>query len=180
MDSQKKLLVHICCAPCLSGLSDYLKSLSFDRITGYFYNPNIHPYKEFKKRRHQVRLSEKLFGFDEIEYSNDYPLKDILAGMLEAENRCKFCFKTRLQKTAEKTVELGHTHFSSTLLISPHQDVELLMKIGNEVASEYSVEFAGEDLRRFYELSREKSKAHEMYCQGYCGCVFSEYERYGT
>ncbi|MFH1515856.1 MAG: epoxyqueuosine reductase QueH [bacterium] len=178
MNSQKKLLVHICCAPCLSGLSDYLKSLNFNRITGYFYNPNIHPYKEFKKRRHQVRESEKIFGFDEIIYSSEYPLREILQGMLEAENRCEFCFRTRFQKTAEKASELGHSHFSSTLLVSPYQDQELLMKTGNQVADEYSVEFLGEDMRRFYDLSREESKAHGMYCQGYCGCVFSEYERY--
>jgi predicted adenine nucleotide alpha hydrolase (AANH) superfamily ATPase len=176
----KSLLVHVCCAPCLSGLTDYFKSLGFEKIMAYFYNPNIHPYKEFKQRRHHVRSHEKFFGFDEFEYSDDYPLDETLRGMLDASDRCEYCFHSRLQKVALKAIEKGYSHFTTTLLISPYQKQELLIKIGNEIAEKYGLNFLGEDLTRFYDHSRDVSKEKEMYRQGYCGCIFSEFERYGS
>ena len=179
MSDNKSLLIHICCAPCLSGLSDYLKSLGFSRIKGYFYNPNIHPFKEFKRRRHEVRVHEKHFDFDDFEYSNDYPLREILKGMMSSENRCEFCFRTRLEQAAMKARNEDFTHFTTTLLISPYQDQDLLRTIGNEIAKKYKIEFLDEDLRRFYDLSRSVATESEMYQQGYCGCIFSEHERYG-
>lgn len=178
MNESKSLLIHVCCAPCLSGVSDYLKSLEFKRITGYFHNPNIHPYKEFKKRRHHVRLSEKLFGLDDFIYSDDYPLTEILNGMIDSNDRCDFCFRNRMESAAKIACENGLTHYTTTLLISPYQKQQLLIDIGNEMGSKYSVEFFSEDMQRFYELSCEISTKHDMYRQGYCGCIFSEYERY--
>lgn len=178
LENEKMLLVHVCCAPCLSGLSEYLKTLGFRRIKGFFYNPNIHPYKEFKKRRHEVRSHEKCFGFDDFEYSDDYPLKNILDGMMKAQNRCEFCFRTRLDEVAQKAREWNFTHFTTTLLISPYQNQGLLRKIGNELAIKNNVKFIDEDMRRFYDLSRKRASEEEMYQQGYCGCIFSEFERY--
>jgi predicted adenine nucleotide alpha hydrolase (AANH) superfamily ATPase len=174
----KSLIVHVCCAPCLSGLSGYLKSLDFERIKGIFYNPNIHPYKEFKKRRHNVRSNEKIFGFDGIEYSEEYPLKEILKGMMSADDRCIFCFRSRLEKTAEIAVKGEFSHFTTTLLISPYQKRDLIVKIGKEIAERNNLVFLDEDMRRFYDSGQSIAKDHDIYCQGYCGCIFSEYERY--
>lgn len=179
MNDHRSLLIHVCCAPCLSGITDYLKSLDFERINGYFHNPNIHPYREFKKRRHHVRQAEKMFGLDGFEYSDDYPMNQILAGMLEADDRCEFCFRNRMESTAKIACENAFTHYTTTLLISPYQKQQLLIEVGNEMGDKYGVEFFSEDMRRFYDLSREISTKHDMYRQGYCGCIFSEYERYG-
>ncbi len=179
MNEHRSLLIHVCCAPCLSGIADYLKSLDFERIYGYFYNPNIHPYKEFKKRRHHVRLNEKTFGLDGFIYSDDYSLIEILTGMTNANDRCEFCFRNRMESAARTACENDFTHYTTTLLISPYQKQQLLVGIGNEMGEKYGVEFIDEDMRRFYDLSREISKKLDMYRQGYCGCIFSEYERYG-
>ena len=95
MNDQKSLIIHICCSSCMAGLSDHLKTLGFTKIKGYFFNPNIHPYREFKKRRHHVRLQEMLFALDEIEYSDEYPLEEVLEGMINIDDRCKYCFNKR-------------------------------------------------------------------------------------
>ena len=178
MDESKSLLVHICCAPCLSGVHGYLKSLDFEAIKGFFYNPNIHPFTEFKRRRHFLRLNEKFFGLDEIEYSNEYPLKDFLKGMASSEDRCTYCYRIRLGETASKAHKNGFSHFTTTLLISPYQKQELLIKTGHEMAEKHGVKFHDEDLRRFFDLSRQIARSRGIYLQGYCGCIFSEYERY--
>jgi len=175
----KSLLVHICCAPCLSGTHEYWKSLDFSSIKGFFFNPNIHPFMEFKKRHHYVRLNEKFFGFNEYEYSDEYTIERTLMGMMSAGDRCEYCYRMRLDETARRAFEDGYSHFTTTLLISPYQKQELLVDIGHDVAEKNHVMFFDEDLRRFYEMSRKIAREREIYLQGYCGCVFSEYERYG-
>ena len=92
--------------------------------------------------------------------------------------RCRYCFHLRLQKTAETAIKLGFAAFTSSLLISPHQKHELLLEIGNNLAEEMGIPFLYTDLRKRYSDSRRITKPMALYSQQYCGCVYSEWERY--
>ena len=95
----------------------------------------------------------------------------------EAE-RCQYCFRLRLSKTAETALKKGFNAFTTTLLISPHQKHELIREIGNEVAKEKGMDFLYADLRKRYSDSRRMTKPLNLYRQQYCGCIYSEWERY--
>jgi len=95
----------------------------------------------------------------------------------EAE-RCRYCFRLRLSRTAEIALENGFGAFTTTLLISPHQKHDLIREIGNELAEEKGIDFLYADLRKRYSDSRRMTKPLELYRQQYCGCVYSEWERY--
>jgi len=93
--------------------------------------------------------------------------------------RCQYCFRLRLSKTAEIARQKGFSAFTSTLLISPHQKHDLLLEVGNELAREKGLDFLYADLRKKYSDSRRMTKGLSLYRQQYCGCVYSEWERYG-
>jgi len=97
----------------------------------------------------------------------------------EAE-RCQYCFRLRLSKTAEIAREKNFSAFTTTLLISPQQKHELLREIGSELAEETGIEFLYADLRKRYSDSRHLTKPLDLYRQQYCGCIYSEWERYAN
>lgn len=171
-----QLLVHICCAPCFTYTHKRLVEEGHD-VTGFFYNPNIHPYLEYKNRMESLEKYAELKGTRVI-YKNDYDLESYLRGALDAEDRCRFCYACRLAETAKTGSLLGFDAFTTTLLISPYQKHELLAKVGEKIADEYSIEFYYEDFRVGYRESRELARALMLYMQKYCGCIFSEKERY--
>jgi hypothetical protein len=84
----------------------------------------------------------------------------------------------RLGKTAEVARQKGFNAFTTTLLISPHQKHDLVREIGEVVGKENGAEFPYADLRKPYSDSRHITKPMELYRQQYCGCLFSEWERY--
>ena len=171
-----RILVHICCAPCFTYPDKRLEDDGHD-VTGFFYNPNIHPYSEFKNRRTSLEKYAKIKDA-KIIYRNDYELERYLRGALEAKDRCVFCYTDRLGETAKTARSLGFDAFTSTLLISPYQKHEMLMEVGEEMADEYSIDFYYEDFRKGYKESRDLSRDLELYMQKYCGCIFSEKERF--
>ncbi len=171
------LLLHCCCAHCAAYTVDYWRRQGYS-VRGYWYNPNIHPYAE-----HQARLEavESLAGqldlplviadsYDVIEYYRR------VAG--DETGRCRHCFRLRLSKTAMAAREMGVGAFTTSLLISPHQQHDLLGSVGREVAGETGLDFAYADLRKRYSDSRRITKSRELYRQQYCGCLYSEGERY--
>ena len=171
------LLLHICCAPCAVYSVKTLRMKGFD-VTGYFYKNNIHPYTEHQRRLEAMQsLAKKLDfplitaeGYDIVEYFNRVTGHE--------SQRCRYCFQLRLQKTAETAIELGFGGFTSSLLISPHQKHELLLEIGNSLSEEMKIRFLYADLRKHYLDSRHITKPLALYRQQYCGCVYSEWERY--
>ena len=173
----KTLLLHICCAPC-SLLSLRVFQESGYSILGYFFNPNIHPYREF------VRRKETLRGFlekEEIPYVIDegYPLEEFLEMTRPfGKDRCRRCYSLRLEAAARLAQEKGIGYFSSSLLISPYQKHEQIRELGEELADRYGLKFVYEDLRPFFRESLRLAREREFYIQGYCGCIFSEKERY--
>jgi len=170
-----KLLLHACCAPCLT-YSYGVLSEEHD-VTAFWYNPNIHPYREYEKRLESLELFSEKKGIEVI-YDTDYPLKGCLEGMIEKENRCKFCYRKRLYKTAEYASDRGFEAFSTTLTISPYQDHDLIKSIGEEIEEILDIGFVYKDLREGFSKSHQISREMGLYMQGYCGCIFSEKERY--
>jgi len=173
----KRLLIHSCCAHCAAYTVEYWRGQGCD-ISALWYNPNIHPYTEHQHRLEAMQSLAKTMnlplitaeGYDIIEYFRQ------VAGH-EAE-RCRFCFKLRLSKTAETAKEAGFDAFTTTLLISPQQKHELIKEAGEELEKETGVDFLYADLRKRYSDSRHITKPMELYRQQYCGCVYSEWERY--
>jgi len=171
-----RIFLHICCAPCLTVVQPSLESEGWG-LTGYFYNPNIHPWREWERRLSTLRDYAPAAGI-EVVFAEDYPLEDNLSGLLASSPRCLSCYDQRLGATAKKASEMGFTHFSTTLMLSPYQDADLLRKAGEKAAGEHSVEFVYYDLRSRYHESISRSRSAGLYRQPYCGCVFSERDRY--
>lgn len=177
------ILLHICCGVCATGLTRKLKADGY-KITGYFYNPNIHPYTEFKKRLRAVEVlaeQEKL----PVHYESSYGVDEFLLavtpyGRIYDNNRCMKCYEIRLQKTAQKAKELGFDIFTSTLIVSPQQNQSVIKNIGENVAQTRGIVFKYEALTDLYTECKESAKKRQLYRQQYCGCIFSEYERYNT
>lgn len=145
---------------------------------GYFYNPNIHPLLEFRKRLKAVRIFQESDPLI-IDYCEEYGLMEYLKEVdYEGENRCEDCYRLRLGNTAQYAKKKGFDAFSSTLLFSEHQDHEKVKKVGEQISEQIGIPFEYRDYRHLCECSREIASKKMLYKQSYCGCIFSEYERY--
>ena len=172
-----KLLLHVCCGPCtvypLQQLRD--KGVSVD---GLFYNPNIHPFKEFRRRIDALREFADQAKFD-VHIDDRYGLQDYLRKVVFNEtNRCPICYDMRLEHTAQVAREKGMDGFSTTLLYSRYQNHNLIREKGEELASRFGLEFLYEDFRTGWQEGIDQSINMGLYRQPYCGCIYSEQERY--
>jgi hypothetical protein len=172
-----RLLLHICCAPCLVVPLKILK----ERFTleGYFYNPNIHPFLEYRNRLEAVKdfcqKSGLRVNFPPYEVKNFFRRVNFKE---EKYQRCPICWQLRLEKSACFAKDNGFDSFSTTLLISPYQDIRLIKEIGEKLGQAVGVKFYYEDFRPFFRDSLNQAKQEGMYCQRYCGCIYSEMERF--
>ena len=173
---KEKILLHICCAPCATAVLENLRADGYE-VTGYFYNPSIHPWKEFKRRLDALKEWAPSVNLPVI-YYEEYPLEDNIRMLLSGENRCFSCFSDRMKKSAELASEMGIGLFTSTLTVSPYQNHEFLKKAGTIAAAQYDIQFVYIDFRSSYRRTIELSRGLGMYRQPYCGCVFSERDRY--
>ncbi len=174
-----KLLLHCCCAPCAVAPLAKLHEDGHD-ILPWFYNPNIHPAQEYKKRRNTFIEYTTSLGLPAV-VVDEYGLVDFVKAVADdpgQANRCPHCYRIRLTAAAQAAKEQGMDAFSTTLLISPYQQHELLHQIGEEIASTWQIPFYYEDFRPLFRIGQEKAKALELYRQGYCGCIYSEQDRY--
>jgi predicted adenine nucleotide alpha hydrolase (AANH) superfamily ATPase len=173
----KSVLIHGCCAHCAAYTVDFWRQQGYE-VSALWYNPNIHPYLEHQQRLESMKsLAQEMNlplivteGYDMIEYFRQ------VAG--HESQRCHYCYHLRLAKTAETARQRGFTAFTTTLLISPQQKHDVIREIGNKMAEEKGVEFLYADLRKRYSDSRHLTKPLNLYRQQYCGCVYSEWERY--
>ncbi len=184
--SEKKpsLLLHACCAPCSSYVLEYLSGF-FD-ITLFFYNPNISPEEEFKKRSAELtRLIGEMplksaVKFIEAEYAPERFL-EIAKGketLPEGGERCFDCYRMRLLRAAQEAQKRGFDYFTTTLSISPHKNAEKLNEIGAELSEKYGVNYLFSDFkkRNGYKRSCQLSEIYGLYRQNYCGCAYSKAE----
>ena len=170
-------LLHICCAPCANQCIDVLKTDGIE-VSGFWYNPNIHPFTEYRSRRNCLREYAQSIGLPLIE-KNDYGLRPFVRAVAEdIEKRCVKCYEMRLFETARQAKELGFDSFTSSLFISPYQNHELMKDVAERAASENGVAFLYRDFRPYFKAGQETARQLGFYMQKYCGCVFSEEERY--
>ena len=173
------MLVHICCAVDSHYFLERLQEeFPEERLVGFFYDPNIHPYNEYRLRYMDVEYSCKKLGIELLEgpYNLEEWLKKVkgLENEPEKGDRCTVCFDDRLETTAKKAIELGHDKFTTTLLISPKKSQDKLEIIGKELTKNYECEFIFRDYRSGSGVQEqgEKVKENSLYRQNYCGCLF--------
>ncbi len=172
-----KLMLHICCACCLCAPLVELRREGFE-VTGLFYNPNIHPLLEFRRRMKALRVFQESDPIPVV-YHEDYGLWEYLKTVdYEGQDRCSDCYAMRLKYTAAYARQKGFDAFTSTMLFSVYQNHEQLKLLSENISKECGVGFVYRDYRHLSECSHEIAKKKMLYRQGYCGCVFSEYERY--
>lgn len=170
-------LLHICCAPCSSMCIKSLQEEQID-VTGYWYNPNIHPFTEYRARRNCLRDYAESIHLPLIE-QNDYALRPFVRAVAEdIAHRCVKCYEMRLFAAAETAAKEGFDSFTSSLFISPYQNHELMKEVAQRAADQYGVAFLYRDFRPLFREGQEFARAQGFYMQKYCGCVFSEEERY--
>ena len=172
-----KLLMHICCAPCANMPIDALRAEGVE-LTGYWYNPNIHPFTEYRARRNCLREYAQTIDLPLIE-RDDYGLRPFVRAVADdIEHRCVKCYEMRLFEAARQAKEGGFDSFTSSLFISPYQNHELMRETAEAAAAEYGVKFLYRDFRPYFKEGQAFAREHGFYMQKYCGCVFSEEERY--
>ncbi len=172
---KEKILLHICCGPCATGGVEKINTQIYELI-GFYYNPNIHPQEEYTKRLQETVDFFKSNNLKLIipEYDPQQYFKKIAGDENNKDKRCLKCWQLRLETTAQKATELGINTIGTTLRISPYQNQTKLLKISQEIAGRYNLNFYSDDLSAYYRYSVETSKRLGMYRQKYCGCTFSK------
>jgi predicted adenine nucleotide alpha hydrolase (AANH) superfamily ATPase len=181
-----KLLLHVCCAPCSAACIAALREEGIEPVL-FWYNPNIHPFREYINRRDTLFGYAKDLGLDLIA-EDEYGLRPFIGGLaVEAEKRrqtfeeavefgkrCVYCYRLRLEKTASLAKEKGFDAFSTTLLVSPYQNHELIVEEAEKAASIQNVSFVYRDFRPRFREGQAEARKRGLYMQRHCGCIFSE------
>jgi predicted adenine nucleotide alpha hydrolase (AANH) superfamily ATPase len=172
-----KALLHVCCANC----AIYpIKTMREDglEVMGFFYRHNIHPYTECLKRQEALEAYAEQINLKVI-YQEGYDLEGFIRNVAFRESeRCNYCYHDRLRSTALLAKRGKFDYFSSTLLYSKHQKHELIRSMGESIGKSVGVPFLYHDYREGWKEGIECSKQMGLYRQHYCGCIYSEKERY--
>ena len=201
------ILLHSCCCVCFGAAVGALREEGMVPV-GYFYNPNIHPFQESRKRLRAAEVAAEILKIEmkiEGEYGLDPFVKRMFFGgkkrfsggneaiseevflteksiekLLEKrQKRCSGCYEMRLEATAERAAKLKIGTFTTTLLASSHQERDAIMAAGRLAGEMAGVRFLERDWRDRLGKAGEWAKKHSLYRQQYCGCIWSEYERFG-
>ena len=173
------MLVHICCSVDSHFFLEKLKrDFPDEKLIGFFYDPNIHPYSEYKLRLLDVKRSCKKLGVELIE--GEYDFESWLNAVKGLENepekgkRCSVCFDRRLEVSAKKAKEIGEKRYTTTLLVSPKKSQEQLLNSSETIDSTLGTEFVFVDYRSGGGTQEQArvSKEEQLYRQDYCGCIF--------
>ncbi len=174
-----KILLHVCCAQCWLKALNGLQHEPELECTALWFNPNIHPLIEYRRRLKSVQLIAERLNLPAI-IEDGYGLGDFCRKTAQSQlppGRCAICYRLRFEKVALIAAKNGFQAFSSTLCTSLHQSHQLVMKTAQEAAGKYGVEFIYRDWR---ECQPEAGSAQGIYKQQYCGCIFSEEERFSS
>ncbi|PLX17423.1 MAG: hypothetical protein C0601_07635 [Candidatus Muiribacterium halophilum] len=167
-----EMLVHKCCLPCFLNFYSFFKDGI--RPSVFWFNPNIHGVKEFRKRKEVLKkfvFKENIKLFED----NFYSLKSFFEHT-GCKKNCLECYRLRLKKTARFAKENGFKIFTTTLFSSPMQMHDSIIKAAEEAAKEFEVDYFYYDIRDSYDEKLAKNMG--LYTQNYCGCIFSEEERF--
>ena len=172
-----RILMHTCCAPCSVYCIDTLRAEGTEPVS-FWYNPNIHPFTEYKMRKNTLTDYAKSVNMKLI-IENEYGLRNFITSVYpDFDNRCWYCYESRIDRTAQVAAENGFERFTTTLLVSPYQNHELICDIAERAAFKYGVKFEYHDFRVGFKEGQEKARELGLYMQKYCGCIFSEEDRY--
>jgi epoxyqueuosine reductase len=172
-----KLLLHICCAPCSIYPLKVLRAQGME-VHGFFYNPNIHPYQEFKRRLTAVQEFAPTVSLP-LQVNQGYELEEFLRLVVYREaERCRFCYGLRLKAAALAAKQGSFEAFTATLLYSRFQKHEIIRELGEQIGQEVGVPFYYVDFRPGWQEGVNESKRLGLYRQNYCGCIYSEKERF--
>lgn len=171
-----KVLMHCCCGPCATSVTERVKPLC--SLTLFWYNPNVMGGDEEEKRKQNLNTVASFFDVEVIDggYDNDVFIQKVkgLEEEKEGGKRCDVCFYIRLYETAKKAKELGYDYFCSTLSVSPHKNATLINKIGEAISSKVGVKWLYNDFKKKngFKRSVEISEELGLYRQNYCGCAY--------
>jgi predicted adenine nucleotide alpha hydrolase (AANH) superfamily ATPase len=173
----RRILLHVCCAPCATYTVQRLRELGF-AVTGYWYNPNVHPFGEHEQRRETLAIYAEQIelpmiwepGYEVVEFMHN------IHGRERFRVRCLLCYRMRLERTAQVAAQRGFDALTTTLLISPYQDQAAIRSIGQEAAAQHEIAFFFENFRRGWADHYQMTREHKLYSQRYCGCLYSEWE----
>ena len=172
-----QVLLHCCCAPCSLSCIEPLRNEGIEPV-GFWYNPNIHPWKEYQARRDCLLEYAPTIGM-EIRVREDYGLREFVCQVAnDIDGRCRYCYEHRLEGTAKYAAEHGFSGFTTTLLASLYQNHEGILEAAKRFAEQYHVEFLYRDFRPNFRAGNQRARELGFYLQKYCGCVFSEADRY--
>jgi len=172
-----KILLHICCGPCASYPVPALRQEGLE-VTGYFFNPNIHPYREWLQRKQALEEYASLVELKVI-YDEKYNPQDYLQQIAFRESRrCMICYRLRLEQAAHIARRGNFDGYSTTLLVSKHQQHDSIKELGEAIGLKYGVPFLYRDFRPGFKQTGETARAMGLYRQQYCGCLYSEIERF--
>ena len=170
-----RVFLHICCGPCAIAPVTFLRGQGH-QVSGFFYNPNIHPCAEYQRRTAAVTAMGERLDLDVI-YPR-YDPEEFLGrvGGLERARQHALCWRIRLEETAREAHVHGFEGFTTTLLSSPYQDIEEIGRLGEEIGRTEGVIFLFRNFRKGFAEGHRQSKEWQLYHQNYCGCAVSEQE----
>ena len=171
-----RVLFHVCCGPCFARAGSLLREEGHE-VTAFWYNPNVQPYKEFEARLGAFREVCEAEGFPTI-VDPAYEPERWLRSALDSGDRCETCYRDRLSRTARRAATDGFEAITTTLLASPYQRHELARGVAEEEAGLSGIAFLYRDWRDRWRDTRARTFELGVYRQGYCGCIFSERDRY--
>ena len=173
-----KLLMHACCGPCSIYPIEVLRKEGIEPDI-YWFNPNIHPYKEYENRLNALKELSNIMNFNLI-IEDNYGLDEFCKNVSNRiESRCiEYCYPVRLRKLFEYAKENGYDAVSTTLLYSIYQKHDFIKMYCEKLSKEYGIDFLYRDFRVGFYKGKEKAKEYGIYIQKYCGCIFSEEDRY--
>ena len=175
--AEQKVLLHCCCAPCSLSCIDPLREEGIEPVA-FWYNPNIHPWKEYQARRDCLLTYAPTIGM-KVLVQEDYGLREFVQHVADnIDGRCTYCYEHRLEETARFAAENGFEAFTTTLRASVYQRHELIAAAAERFAKQYGVQFLYRDFRPNFRAGNQRARELGFYMQKYCGCVFSEQDRY--
>ena len=173
----EQVLLHCCCAPCSLSCIEPLRSEGIEPVA-FWFNPNIHPWTEYQARRDCLLAYAPTIDLD-IRVQEDYGLRDFVSHVAaDLDHRCNWCYECRLEATAHYAATHGFSCFTTTLLSSIYQQHNQIALLGQRMGEKYNVNFLYRDFRPNFRAGNQRAKELGFYMQKYCGCVFSEAERY--
>lgn len=184
---QNRLLIHTCCAPCLVGIYENIQNNlnefglnSMEQVNILWYNINIHPKVEYLKRKSTLKQYLKTVKKKGI-FIDEYGIGEFIKVAKNLQDygyriRCEYCYKKRLEALYTYAKENGYTQVTTTLLISPYQNHDLIVNICKELENKYNIKFIYKDFRTLFREGQKRAKELGLYRQKYCGCIFSKKE----